>query len=344
MTLLNHVSTAQYSNAPVTCTSCHTPAGVDVAQATTCSTCHPSDRPGVSERLAEEIHNVSAITRVSFNWSNDSTAPLTINFDASASTPACGSYIWDFGDGESDTVSTATTSHQYASTTPATAILSCNSVTVARTVLPKKVAASGDTLLTVNTPTITSVSGYEVTLQDNTSGGTGTKTVKILWGDGRSSVITAGTSTNHVYPKAKRYTIKLIAKDTGADGYKPQTATGTTTWTVGQITVSGVITTVTGTTTGPLSGVKLTLKVGTKTLKSATTDVNGRYTFRDVVPINSLKLMRAYTTATQYVVTPYKRYTVSSVAHLYSFDPDTRTISEVASKASITDLNFDGEK
>jgi 5-methylcytosine-specific restriction endonuclease McrA len=276
--------------------------------------------------LARNMH--SAEPKAYFTWRADPAANLKVNFDALGSycPPAASSctYGWDFGDGQSATGVT-TASHLYSSQagTVVTLSVSANGLgtmnTYAIRVTPKYVGAANP--ISLGTPTVL-VSGFRATFTDVSSGGSGTVTVRIGWGDGRSDTIHQGDTISHVYPKARPapmppYRVLLIAADSGVTingiggRYRSivNNAKGPLFVTIYPFSLSGLVTNNTGT---AVPYVIMTLKQGTKTVRRVQASPGGLYTFSNVVP----ELVSGPTTSS----TPY---TVVASKYGYTFSPYT---------------------
>jgi hypothetical protein len=135
---------------------------------------------------------------------------------------------------------------------------------------------------------IFSVVGFTATYTDHSSGGSGNLSVKVSWGDGKTSIITPVTphTITHNYNRARTYNAKATIFDMGVNGTQRKMIGGITTpLTVAPLSISGLVTTSTGT---PLKGVVVTLQqvMGTKNIarKRAITNASGVYTLTNVLP------------------------------------------------------------
>ena len=123
------------------------------------------------------------------------------------------------------------------------------------------------------------LAGWTITLADSSSDAETAAAdlkVSINWGDGKVSVITAGTTTTHTYTRAKFYTIMQVATDTG-DANSVNVKIGTKKYAPmfvpTRVNVGGAATT----------GTFISLKKNGHTVK-ATKAVAGAYNFSNVLP------------------------------------------------------------
>ena len=157
------------------------------------------------------------------------TAPLTVNFNASATDPENDSlsYSWDFGDNTSGNNASAT--HVYANTGTYTAILTVTdsanntdtvslTITVSQNVNQPPVANAAVTPLQGSTPLNVSFNASGSTDPEND-----TLTYSWDFGDGNAS---NEATTTHTYPNAGTYTVVLTVTDTAGNSH---TATKTVT-------------------------------------------------------------------------------------------------------------------
>lgn len=118
---LNHP--AGYSTSPDECTDCHSTPGVAPATAAgTCDKCHT-----ITASVAALFTRIHKSSQAAFSWSNDTTTPYKIDFDASASAK-CSDHSWNFGNGLSG--SGVTTSATYTNTAVKTVTLTCGSSSI----------------------------------------------------------------------------------------------------------------------------------------------------------------------------------------------------------------------
>jgi len=145
------------------------------------------------------------------------TAPLTVNFDATASTGTISDYAWDFGDGSVGASSTASHNFTAAGTYTATLVITdsdgaSSSATVAVQVTEPEVAS---------TPPIAVVSSSgaagsaPLSVSFDGSGSTATSPATITsyswsFGDGTTA---AGASVSHSFTAAGTYTTELTVTD-----------------------------------------------------------------------------------------------------------------------------------
>jgi hypothetical protein len=359
---MNHPVSA---GTPTTCENCHASAGVKPVPDPVCGQCHGGSAGttavtnGAPYRTAAQLNSAAvglhgaSITPVArFNWKPDTLTSLLVNFDASASicpsiATSC-SYGWDFGDGvTADTGAVKTTSHTYGNATTSkivTLTVTANGVGISSTsslaVIPRYIGPASP--ISLGTPTITIV-GFTGTFHDVSTGGSGTVTIKIAWGDGKVDTMSQGGTKTHVYPRSKvepyPYRALVYASDSGvtvngiAGRYRSNVRTDPKNpirVVVKPITITGLVTKSSGTTVLPYA--RLTLMQGTKTVKRAMSDRNGLYTFTNVVP-NIVS--GATTSTTPYTVVPSKTGFTFSPAISTGF-----TIAPNSDTASVTNLNF----
>jgi hypothetical protein len=332
MATLNHVTAATGTYAPTQCEDCHSIAGVTYAgvKPTTttglCDKCHAASA-NVLARFASGIHTLAV--KPAFTWSADATTAFKINLNAASSTN-CTSYTWDLGGGTGTTTG-VTTSATYTSSNAATVTLTCGSVSVSKTVNPARLAKP---LLVPNG--VVAVSGYVATVSDQTTTapGTGNGTVRIQWGDGKSSVISRNTSTTHTYAAARTYSIRMTITDTGATGVPGQLVGQSLSAVIGKLTITGVVSHPTGSNV-PLQGVTVTLRVGSKILKKAITKADGSYTILNVVPYASLPAS-VQGLDTQYTVEASKRIKGGKTPVYFTWDAP----AQLHPDAGATNVNF----
>jgi hypothetical protein len=270
--------------------------------------------------LAKNMH--SAEPKALFTWKMDASTNLKINFDASSSycPPAATScdYAWSFGDALSSTGTGSSVSFTYSDSTAKTVSLTVRAIGLGTrdvrtlTVAPRYAGAASP--IVFSAPTVT-VTGFTAHLTSVITGGSGTITAKVAWGDGKADIVTGNPLTSvdlsHVYPRARTtaypYRLIILAADSGVNGrYRSVVNTAKTPVhvAINPLTISGLVTKNTDstyTTVTSFPSVVMSLKQGTKTVKRAITDSNGRYTFTNVVP----NIVSGPTTsATPYTVTP----------------------------------------
>jgi hypothetical protein len=301
------------------CPSCHTERPVVMGWAVdgemSCPTCHITTegaRPGIAPTAAQACyychggsstttHNGAvyrdattlagqaanfhgAIPAARFTWQTDATADYKVLYDASGSTCPVGatcSYSWSTGE------TGTTASHTFASSATTTVTLTVTasnllSNSASKAVTPAYVAAIPTSLgagLTV-TP-----NGFSPTVTWSVSGGVAPYTIQAIWGDGTNSTTTQAAagpgSSSHTYLNSGIYTVTITATDSGVNGINITTATASTGVTINPVSVSGIVTSSTGT---PLSGVSLSLQQGGVTKKLTTTAADGTYVFTNVAP------------------------------------------------------------
>jgi hypothetical protein len=151
-----------------------------------------------------------------------------------------------------------------------------------------------------------SLDGFTATYTDNSTGGSGNLTVKVTWGDGKTSIVVPGSTTTHTYTRARTYNARATVFDMGVNGTLRKTLTAVTaTLPVAPLSISGTVRDAGG---NPLQGVVMTLKqvTATKTLvrKKAVTRADGTYTFSNVLPNSATG---AATSTTPYTLVATKK-------------------------------------
>jgi hypothetical protein len=237
-----------------------------------------------------------------FSVSNSTTADFTVNFNASGSlvsgstTTTCAmapgecTFAWAFGDGATGTG--MTTSHLYSGASASyvatlTVVDGTATSTKSKTVTPVYVAATPTSV----TGTVTA-SGFTATANWTVAGGVAPYRMRIKWGDGTDSKFTqlasGASTTTHTYVYAGTYAVTVAATDSGSNGSNMTTSSFSNTVTVSGATISGLVTSSTGT---PVGGAYLYLlkstPTGTVTKKisvSNTTGTVGAYSMTNVNP------------------------------------------------------------
>ena len=127
--------------------------------------------------------------------------------------------------------------------------------------------------------------GFSPTVNWTVSGGVAPYTMQITWGDGASSgaiqQLPGAGALSHTYANSGIYTVNVAATDSGDQGSHISTATASIGVTINPVSLSGLVTTYTGT---PLSGVSLNLQLAGAAKQITTTVSNGTYTFTNVSP------------------------------------------------------------
>jgi hypothetical protein len=142
--------------------------------------------------------------------------------------------------------------------------------------------------------------GFAATYTDHATGGSGNLTVKVTWGDGKTSLVAPGSVTTHNYTRARTFNAKSTVFDMGVNGTKRQMLTSTTaSLTVAPLSISGTVNDSAG---NALKGVVVTLKQGTIARKRTVTRVDGSYLLNNVLPNASTT-----TSGTPYTLVPTKK-------------------------------------
>jgi hypothetical protein len=234
--------------------------------------------------FAYNMHDTKADARpvAKFSWATDPTTDYNVLFDASGSTcTGTCTYSWVFGDGGSGTDSIR--SHVYGDATTRTATVTVangsGSDSYSLPVIPKFVGSNK----VVVTSAIPTQDGSTATVVVVSSGGTGTITSKISWGDGATETKTGHNQTfgPHTYSSMTTYKGSVNVTDSGVNGQYKTSDTEPFTVTFAPMTISGLVTKVSG---SNLSGVSLTLKQGGVAKRLSTSATTGRYTFSSVAP------------------------------------------------------------
>jgi hypothetical protein len=328
---MNHpvsAATPSTTGTPSSCDVCHVKVGVIPTVHISCDQCHGGGTvataltgtlaPGVPYKTTTELvslkNNIHGNKPVAnFTQAVSLVADYAMSFDASGSTGAT-SYSWSFGDGATGTG--VTTLHTYSSGATVTVTLTVSNGTItakrSKSVTPKYRGISG---VAMTAPVVTTT-GNHVVLSYVVSGGTGTKTAIVNWGDGTSSRAT-GTfvgSASHDYASLlTNITGTVTVNDSGTTSgtYKTVVKQPFTVM-AGPMTISGLISSASST---PLSGASVLLKLGTTTKKLASTDATGRYTFTNVAP---------------------GTYTVVPTKSGKTFTPASRTVAATTATADFT--------
>ena len=172
--------------------------------------------------LVFDVPNIAPNAIISTNV-NTGNAPLSVNFDGTASNDPDGtivSYAWDFGDG--NTAAGATTSYTYTTPGTYTAILTVtdnagDSSSDSQTITVNSPANQLPTAMFSATPT-TGDAPLNVSFNGSTSSDPDGTIVSYAWnfGDGNTST---GTTTSHTYTTPGTYTASLtVTDDDGATG------------------------------------------------------------------------------------------------------------------------------
>jgi PKD repeat protein len=135
------------------------------------------------------------------------TTPLAVDFTLTESGGTGTSYAWDFGDGNTDTTNTPTTSHTY--TTAGTFNPTCTPTVdgTPQTPVDGNAITTTDYSLTLVASPDSGTTPLMVTLTGTESGGTGTS---FAWDFGDSNTDTTNTPvTQHTYASAGTYTPKV---------------------------------------------------------------------------------------------------------------------------------------
>ncbi len=226
---------------------------------------------------------LSPAPEANFRWMTDSIDSFKVNFTASGcpSGHTC-TYDWDFGDGESETGGTATTSHTYADSSVmfvSLVIMDTNSgwesATTSRQVLPASRNAAPAASFDI------SVSGWTVTITDTSTDDAGfpVNAVRVQWGDNTSSTGNAGGVFSKSYARQGSYIIRMSITD--AEGRKVYAGNAQAIVPM-KFTISGKAVRLDGTT--PVAGASIRLMKGTSVVKMAATKADGTYTLSDVLP------------------------------------------------------------
>jgi len=278
---------------PPTCVTCHTEPGIIPAVAEACGQCHQT--PGKTQAtfttnelsvLATNMHNALPRT-ADFAAAADLVVSRQVNFDASASACVSGicNFTWNFGDGTTATVGTATTTHIYPAGGTYMAVVTVDDAGT-KAISPVK----GVTATVINTPPTASasvsVNGWTVTIVDNSSDTESSPsdfTVTVGCGSGGTIAPSAtqpgGSTFTCTYTTAGSRYISLRVKDQdGATTFFPNQYVYVPT----KYTVKGKVTRSNGTT--PISGATVYLNDGTRNTNSATTRTDGTFTFSNVIP------------------------------------------------------------
>jgi hypothetical protein len=253
----------------------------------------------------------STVPIPNFTWMQANKSGL-VNFDGSytycpANVGSC-TYSWVFGDGTTDNSNTIKLSHTYPSTVGSTTYKAVLTVSNANG------SPSTSSTVTVNVPpTVSStvtMSGLTVTLTDSSTLGA---SITINWGDGSTqSTGSAGGTFTHTYASANTYTIVATATVGVIIASEDLHVTVPT-----KYSVSGTVTDLAGT---PLQGVELALINSSGITRGiATTDINGNYTFVNVVP---------------------STYTITAVKTWYTFANPAATVT--VTNGSVTGVNITG--
>jgi PKD repeat protein len=220
-----------------------------------------------------------------FTWRTDAATDYKVLFDGSSSTCPAGaicSYSWTFGDGATGLGQTI--SHVYIDTTTRTATLMVTSSSGSSSI-SKPVTPVGTTPTSLGAGLTVTPNGFSPSVTWTVSGGVAPYTIYVNWGDNANSSTpqaSAGAgSASHTYLSSGIYTVTVIAKDSGVNGVNITTATAAISVTIAPVSVSGLVTTSTGT---PLSGVSLSLQLAGVTKKITTSAADGTYSFTNVAP------------------------------------------------------------
>ncbi len=204
----------------------------------------------------------------------------TVSFNASSTVCPSGgicTFSWAFGDGVTDNSNSIMINHSYTSALPGVNPYSVTLTITNTNAVPTQPQSITKTA-TVNIPPTVSESASSnnltVTLVDRSTAGS---SISINWGDGSThSTGSAGGAFTHIYASANTYTIVATATLQGLSVNQNIAIT-----VPAKFTVSGTVTSQAG---NPLQGVSLSLKLNGLTKGLTTTDVNGNYTFINVVP------------------------------------------------------------
>jgi hypothetical protein len=298
ITGMNHLSAA---GTPSTCATCHLTPGVAPDTQATCGQCHGgSAGSGATHNgaryvslteltaFAFNMHNTKADAKpvAKFSWATDPTTDYNVLFDASGSTcTGTCTYSWVFGDGGSVSgLTIPTTSRVYTTgATAQTAVLTVangsGSTSYSVPVVPKFVGSNK----VVVTSAIPTQDGSTASVVVVSSGGTGTITSKVSWGDGATETKTGHNQTfgPHTYSSMTTYKGSIFVTDSGVNGQYKTSDTKPFSVTFSPMSISGLVTKNTG---SVLSGVSLTLKQGGVAKRLSTSATSGRYTFTSVAP------------------------------------------------------------
>jgi len=169
---------------------------------------------------------------VSFTTSpGDPRVGEVVNFNAAATVPAPGrrivSYLWDFGDGEQKTTSTASTTHDYQRVGTFTVTLTATDDAGHTGTATISLTISADTPTAAFTSTqLSPTSSHTMTFDGNSSSAIPGRTItSYSWnfGDGTSG---SGATTNHTYAAGGTYTVTLTVTDSaGKTGRTSSTVT-----------------------------------------------------------------------------------------------------------------------
>jgi len=330
--------------AVVDCESCHAFAGVIPTATASCGSCHQGVFASVlanQETLAANIHSASGGNVAKFTYVRSTTTNLLVNFNAGASVCPSGScsYTWSFG-GSGVTTSTTFLS---AATTTVTLTVSGggSSANVSLPVTPRYVSPASP-ISFVSLPTGTQLAtGFTYTfgpISSYVSGGSGTVTVRVTWGDGKQTTVRLGIdpdTISHVYARYRTapmppFRIVMYAADSGVTvnnlpgrfrSIKNSAATPVLV-AVNPYTIEGLVTNNSGT---PIPYAIMTLKQGVKTVKRAIAGSTGIYTFKYVVPEQAFDPLN-----------PTTPYTVSASKYKYTFSaPQTMGLIGTATTPSL---------
>jgi hypothetical protein len=145
-----------------------------------------------------------------------------------------------------------------------------------------------------------SLAGFAATYPDQSTGGSGNLSVKVTWGDGKTSLVAPGSVTVHNYTRARTFNAKATVFDMGVNGSKRQIGTPiTASLTVAPLSISGTVRDNAG---NALRNVVVTLKQGTIARKRTVTRVDGSYLLSNVLPNASTT-----TSGTPYTLVPTKK-------------------------------------
>jgi hypothetical protein len=263
---------------------------------------------------AEDANNIHGVYPVpSFTWAQSDHTD-TVSFNGSSTICPAGGvcvYSWAFGDGTVDNSNSIQINHNYTSAVPGVNSYSAT-LTVTNTnssvIRPQSVTNTVTVNIppTVNESSVT-VSNMTVTLVDSSSAGS---SITVTWGDG-SAVATgnAGGTFTHTYTTANTYTIVHTATLQGLSASKDISVTVPL-----KFTVSGQVTNHAG---APLLQVGLSLQLNGVTKGITYTDINGNYSFINVLP---------------------NTYTISASKGGYNFASPAATVT--VTNSNVTGVNF----
>ncbi len=168
-----------------------------------------------AEDTTTEPSDTSELQALLTSTPGSGTAPLTVAFDATASTGDISSYNWNFGDGSSATGATVT--HAYSSVGIYTASLTITDTSSTSHTTDVEITVEESTTPTNELPVAvvassTALGDAPLSVTFDGSASTGRSTLNYRWEYGDGS-IGSGIITAHIFPTAGSYTAQLKVTD-----------------------------------------------------------------------------------------------------------------------------------